>query len=135
MDVGDPSNMERLMSLYPGAGTLAARLRATSIDDAAIRASIAAEFARTGFAPCPHTAAGLAAYRSLPEAVRRRGHWVVAATAHAAKFPEIVEPLVGRRVEPPPSLAALLGRTVRRRHIDAGLDALVEQLEEAACTP
>ncbi len=135
MDVGDPSNMERLMSLHPGAGALAARLRAVSVDDAAIRASTIAEFARTGFAPCPHTAAGLAAYRRLPETDRRRGHWVVAATAHAAKFPEIVEPLVGCRVEPPPALAALLGRPVRRQRIDARLDALVAQLGEAACTP
>jgi threonine synthase len=135
MDVGDPSNMERLMALYPGHAALAARLRAASIDDAAIRASIAAEFARTGFVPCPHTAAGLAAYRALPESERRRGHWVVAATAHAAKFPEIVEPLVGRRVEPPPQLAALLGRPVHRRSIDAELGALAAQLEDAACTP
>jgi threonine synthase len=135
MDVGDPSNMERLMALYPGHAALAARLRAASIDDAAIRASIAAEFARTGFAPCPHTAAGLAAYRALPESERRRGHWVVAATAHAAKFPEIVQPLVGRPVEPPPQLAALLGRPVHRRSIDAELGALAALLEDAVCTP
>jgi len=135
MDVGDPSNMERLMALYPGPGALSTRLRATSIDDATIRASIGAEFARTGFVPCPHTAAGLATYRQLPEADRRRGHWVVAATAHAAKFPEIVEPLVGRHVEPPPQLATLLGRPMRKQRIGAGLDELLAVLAEAACTP
>jgi len=135
MDVGDPSNMERLMALYPGNAAIAGRLRASSIDDAAIRASIAAEFRRTGFAPCPHTAAGLAAYRALPETERRRGHWVVVATAHAAKFPETVEPLVGRHIEPPPQLAALLGRPVQRRRIDAALGALVAELPEATCMP
>jgi threonine synthase len=135
MDVGDPSNMERLMALYPGPGAVAARLRATSIDDAAIRAAISSEFARTGFVSCPHTAAGLAAYRRLPEADRRRGPWIVAATAHAAKFPEIVEPLIGRRVEPPPQLAALLGRPMHRQRIEAGLGELEAALAEAACTP
>ena len=135
MDVGDPSNMERMMALYPGPGAVAARLRAASIDDASIRASIRDEYARMGFAPCPHTAAGLAAYRQLPEADRQRGHWVVAATAHAAKFPEIVEPLVGCRVKPPPPLAALLGRPLRKRRIDAKIGALVAELEAAACTP
>jgi threonine synthase len=59
----------------------------------------------------------------------------VAATAHAAKFPEIVEPLVGRPVQPPPQLAALLGRPAHRRSIDAELGALAAQLEDAACTP
>lgn len=134
MDVGDPSNMERLMALYPAPGELAGRLRAVSIDDAQIRASIRAEFARAGLALCPHSAAGLAAYRSLPVEDRRRGHWVVAATAHPAKFPETVEPLLGRRAEPPPALAALLGRPSRMTRIDAEIGALAERIGEAACT-
>lgn len=135
MDVGDPSNMERLMALYPTRGAMAGGLRAVSIDDAGIRAAIRAEFARAGLMLCPHSAAGLAAYRTLPEAERRGAHWVVAATAHPAKFPETVEPLLGRRVEPPPALAALLGRPSRVSRIDAGIDALAAALREAACTP
>ena len=134
MDVGDPSNMERLMALYPGQGNLAGRLRAVSIDDAAIRTSITAGFAHAGLTLCPHSAAGLAAYRSLPADDRHRGHWVVAATAHPAKFPETVEPLLGRRVEPPPALAVLLGRPSRSTRIAAEIGALAEQIGEAACT-
>jgi threonine synthase len=134
MDVGDPSNMERLMAHYPDHAAMTGGLRAISVDDAAIRESIGAEFARAGLALCPHSAAGLAAYRALPAGDRRRGHWVVVATAHPAKFPETVEPLLGRRVEPPPALAALLGRPSRKTRIDAGIDALAAQLGEAACT-
>ncbi len=79
MDVGDPSNMERLFALYPDAAALRRALRAVSVDDAAIRESIRAEFQRGGVVACPHTAAGLAAYRGLPErgaprvALGRRG--------------------------------------------------------------
>jgi threonine synthase len=135
MDVGDPSNMERLMALYPGRTEMTGRLRAVSIDDAAIRESIRAEFARAGLVLCPHSAAGLAVYRSLPEAGRRGAHWVVVATAHPAKFPETVEPLLGRHIEPPPALAALLGRPSRASRIDAGIDAVAAALREAACTP
>jgi threonine synthase len=134
MDVGDPSNMERLMALYPEPGELAGRLRAVSIDDAGIRGSICAEFARAGLVLCPHSAAGFAAYRSLPAEDRHRGHWVVAATAHPAKFPETVEPLLGRRIEPPPALAALLGRPSRKTRIAAEVGALAEQIGEATCT-
>jgi threonine synthase len=134
MDVGDPSNMERLRALWPDAEAMAPRLQAVSIDDATIRATIGAEFARAGLLLCPHTAAGLAAYRAQPEAARRGAHWVVVATAHAAKFPETVEPLLGRRVEPPPALAALLGRPSGRTLIDAGLDALAAELGKGACT-
>jgi threonine synthase len=133
MDVGDPSNMERLFALYPDAAALRGALRAVSVYDAAIRDSIRTEFRRGGVVACPHTAAGLAAYRGLPERKRRESHWVVAATAHPAKFPEIVEPLVGRRVEPPAALASLLHRPSRRERIGPTLAELGDRLGEAPC--
>lgn len=108
MDVGVPSNLERLTHLFPGAQG-DATLLADAVDDAAIRARIAETYVRFGQVVCPHTACGL-------EVVARRTAagdtqpWVVAATAHPAKFETIVEPLVGRVVPPPPALAALLAR-------------------------
>ena len=53
MDVGDPSNMERLFALYPDAAALRRALRAVSIDDAAIRENIRAEFLRGGVRRLP----------------------------------------------------------------------------------
>jgi len=135
MDVGDPSNMERLFALYPDAQALRHALRAVSIDDAGIRESIRGEFQRGGVVACPHTAAGLAAYRGLPGRERRESRWVVAATAHPAKFPEIVEPLVGRRVEPPAALARLLDRPSRRERLLPSVDGLADRLGEAPCLP
>jgi threonine synthase len=129
MDVGDPSNMERLFALFPDRADMQRALRATSIDDAAIRASIRAEFTRSGLVLCPHSAAGFAAWRALPEQERRAGHWVVAATAHPAKFPEVVEPLVGRRMEAPDTLATLLDRPVRRAWIRPELGQLIDHLQ------
>jgi threonine synthase len=38
------------------------------------------------------------------------GDWAVVATAHPAKFPEVVEPLVGQDIPLPPALAAMLAR-------------------------
>ena len=132
MDVGDPSNMERLVSLYGGAPALRRRLRATSIGDAAIRDSIREEFSRGGLVICPHTAAGFAAWRNLSERERRAAPWIVAATAHPAKFPEIVEPAIGQRVPPPAALARLLDRPIRKAHMEPTPEALMRQLEQAA---
>jgi threonine synthase len=132
MDVGDPSNMERLVSLYGGAPDLRRRLRATSIDDAAIRDSIREEFRRGGLVICPHTAAGFAAWRALSERERRAAPWIVTATAHPAKFPEIVEPAIGQRVPPPAALARLLDRPIRKVHMEPTPEALMRQLEQAA---
>jgi len=44
-----------------------------------------------------------------PESELKRAHpWVLVATAHPAKFNEVVEPVIGRTVDVPESLARLL---------------------------
>jgi threonine synthase len=55
---------------------------------------------------------------------------VLVATAHPAKFPEIDEPLIGRAVPVPPSLAALFARASESTELDADLAALRALLEE-----
>ena len=128
MDVGDPSNMERLRNLYPDHPTLMNHCQAVSIDDDAIRARITAEAEAGGRVFCPHSAVAAEAWHRLPDAERARLRWVVVATAHPAKFPEVVVPLIGRRLEPPPTLARLLDRPMRRTEIDADLTALRREL-------
>ena len=95
MDVGNPSNLERLMHLFPGAGELAGQISADWVDDGTIRARIRTDAAALGEIWCPHTATAAEVYARLPEAERASRHWVLVATAHPAKFREIIEPLVG----------------------------------------
>jgi threonine synthase len=49
---------------------------------------------------------------------------VLVSTAHAAKFREIVEPLIGREVPVPETLARLFARPAHCVEIDATLAAL-----------
>jgi threonine synthase len=44
----------------------------------------------------------------LSEHDRRERPWVLVATAHPAKFNDIVEPIIGKAVEVPPALGRLL---------------------------
>jgi len=132
MDVGDPSNIERLNSLYGDFARMKARIRAVSVSDDDIRVSVRREFERSGLVLCPHGAVTAQAYRTLKPELRRRSHWVLAATAHPAKFPEIVEPLIGRNVEVPPTLAQLMRRRTDCREIDARYEPLREQLLETS---
>lgn len=109
MDVGAPSNFERLRYWHDDDANLRAALSAHAVDDATIRTTIAAAPERHGIVPCPHTACGL----HVLEILRSQGDtrpWTVVATAHPAKFDSIVEPLVGHEVELPPALAACLAR-------------------------
>lgn len=124
MDVGDPSNLERVRALYPTVPELRTALTAVAIEDDAIRARIRADFARHGRIHCPHTAVAAEAHARLSAAERARGPWVLVATAHPAKFPETVEPLVGRAPELPPALARLLARPGRTEELEPDLAAL-----------
>ena len=124
MDVGNPSNLERLTALYPDAAALGLAVSAVSIDDDAIRARIRADYERYGAMWCPHTATAAEAWARLDAARRQSGNWVLAATAHPAKFREIVEPLIGRPVPVPPALEQLFRRPSQYNEIDATLASL-----------
>jgi threonine synthase len=129
MDVGDPSNMERLRTLFPELEGLRAAVSAVSVDDEAIRARIRRGYQELGQVWCPHTATAAEAWERLPGEQRRRGRWLLVGTAHPAKFREIVEPLIGRPVTVPGTLAKLFARPVSCVEIDASLDALRTALE------
>jgi threonine synthase len=108
MDVGNPSNMERMRALYPSWREMHEQLSAGSVDDATIRSRIGEDFMRYGREWCPHTAAAAEVYNRLSEAERRDRPWVVVATAHPAKFNEIVEPITHKPIVVPESLDRLL---------------------------
>ena len=109
MDVGSPNNFERLDWLYPDETELRRALRAESVDDPAIAATIRGVRAGAGETLCPHTATAAQVLQRM-RARGETGDWCVVATAHPAKFPEVVEPLVGAPVPVPPALARMLVR-------------------------
>lgn len=109
MDVGAPSNFERLQWLLPDAVSLRAALSAESVSDDEIGATIVDAFRRHGEIVCPHTACAVRVLQRL-RARGVEGDWAVVATAHPAKFPDVAEPLIGREVPLPPALAAMLAR-------------------------
>jgi threonine synthase len=129
MDVGNPSNMERLRHLLPDFAELRASVESYPVDDAAIRAQIAQDYARYGEVWCPHTATGFWVYDHLPPARKDGRPWIVSATAHPAKFEGIVEPIIGRAVDVPPSLAALLERPTSSQRLKPELEAFTAALD------
>jgi threonine synthase len=130
MDVGNPSNMERLRTLYPELSEIRSAVSACTVDDQSIRARIRTGYEELGQIWCPHTATAAEAYARLPEERRNGGRWVLVSTAHAAKFREIVKPLIGREVPVPKSLARLLARPTECTEIDADLASLKAALRQ-----
>jgi threonine synthase len=70
--------------------------RRSPVSDDEIRATIRRDYREYGQTWCPHTATAAHVYRGCRSA-RRAERWVLVATAHPAKFNDIVEPLIGTR--------------------------------------
>ncbi|HEV2132317.1 MAG TPA: threonine synthase [Longimicrobiaceae bacterium] len=119
MDVGNPSNMERVWHLFPGVQEVRENLHAFAVVDEEIREQIRSGPHRWGEVWDPHTATAAAVRERLDTA-----DWILVATAHPAKFEQVVEPLIGREVPPPPDLAALLERPSHAVDLVPTLDAL-----------
>lgn len=119
MDVGTPSNMERLRALYPDHTTFTDQLRVVSVDDSTIENVIRDGEDEWGRVWDPHTACAVHARETIGG-----DDWVLAATAHPAKFETVVEPLVGHEVELPPALTDILERPTQRQSIAATAEAL-----------
>jgi threonine synthase len=127
MDVGAPSNFERLRWLYPDADRLRHEFRAFAVDDDTIRATILERYARHGEVFCPHTATAVYALETL-RTEGQDGDWAIAATAHPAKFESIVEPLIRRGISVPSALTELLARESRSEPLAADYAALRRRL-------
>lgn len=123
MDVGDPSNAERLAWLLPTSEARSAALSADWVDDETIRASIRRVAETHGMVLCPHTACA-AAVLARRRAAGDTRPWCLAATAHPAKFDSIVEPLLGSTVPVPPALQALLDRPASAEPLAADFQTL-----------
>ena len=117
MDVGNPSNMERLLHMAGSPEAARGEASAVRVSDEEIRATIRQGPERYGQTWCPHTATGVRAWEALGRAADERP-WVVVATAHPAKFEDVVEPLIGEPVPMPPALAELMTRP--RHFVDIG---------------
>ena len=124
MDVGNPSNMERLLDLYPEITELRRNAQSFSVSDKEISDMIAHEYRISGQTWCPHTATAVHARCQLSSP-----HWIIVATAHPAKFDSVVEPLIGKSLQVPSSLAQLFEAPSRFEEIDPEFEALKEALQ------
>lgn len=131
MDVGNPSNMERLRTIFPGIDVLREQVTADSVSDDQIRARIKTDLQKFNQVWCPHTAVSAEVYDRIARgaSTRAQKQWVIVATAHPAKFNETVEPLIGRDVPVPGALAKLLSLPKQERTIAPTLDALRNELQ------
>lgn len=105
MDVGNPSNLIRIIEMYQGnLSLLSSDLRSSmQTDDTTIEA-IRAVYQQFNYILDPHAAVGYGALKSL---LKKDEKGILLATAHPVKFPETVEKIIEKSLPIPASIASL----------------------------
>jgi threonine synthase len=109
MDVGNPSNFERLKVAFQGSWEgMASRIEGRSVTDSRTQETMRAAYRSHGLLMDPHTAVGYAAALDHLSEGRKEKQVVVLSTAHPAKFSDIVSDATGVVPEMPERLARSL---------------------------
>jgi threonine synthase len=111
MDVGAPSNFERMQWLYGGnLDALRRDVTGFAYEDSRVVAEIGRVYREHGYLLDPHGAIGWLAVNDMLRSLPDDAAGVFLATAHPAKFREVVEPAIGQAVPLPPVLAEAITR-------------------------
>ena len=114
MDVGAPSNFERMMWLCDSQyDAMVAEMRGYSCDDQQIKDAVAEIYKNYAYVSDPHSAVGYLATKYYST----DGFWL--STAHAAKFCEVIEDAVGIIPELPEGLAVAMDKPKVSRKMSA----------------
>lgn len=110
MDVGNPSNFERILALFDhNHETIKCFLHGYSITDKETLLTMKSVYNESGYLMDPHTAVGVAAAQKFHANCSKQNiPTIILSTAHPAKFPEIVEKATGKNPRLPKSLEDLL---------------------------
>lgn len=111
MDVGNPSNFPRMTALFGDVyESVKEKVQGYSFTDEETKTALKAIYQETGYIMCPHTAVaylGLKAYFSQTNSV---ANGVFLSTAHSAKFLDIVEPILDKKLEVPQELESIINK-------------------------
>ena len=115
MDVGAPSNFERMMWLCDSQyDAMVAEMKGYSCSDQQIKDAVAEIYNEYGYISDPHSAVGYLATKEYSA----DGFWL--STAHAAKFCEVIEDAVGIKPELPEGLASAMDKPKKSQKMSAG---------------
>lgn len=125
MDVGNPSNFERILNIFAESfEDIKSNIDGKHYTDEETKAIITAVHKEQGYILDPHSAIG---YKGLKDYLAEEGkdlNGVFLSTAHPAKFLEVVEPLIDGEVQIPGALQEAMNKPKQSKPIPADFDAL-----------
>ncbi len=127
MDVGSPSNFERIYHLLPDK-KLKSWVWGTSVDNKTTLKRMKSCYETYGYISCPHTAVGLEGVALYREATGDSSRVISLACAHPAKFPEAITESLGIATPKEEALEVLWQKETNVISIEPNLSALRRHL-------
>ncbi len=126
MDVGNPSNFVRILDLYGSKHeAVKENVEGYSYTDDQIREAIQRVEKEVGYILDPH---GSTAFMALEKGLNEGESGVFLETAHPTKFPEVVEPVIGKKMEVPEKLKKFMAGTPKNIKMDSKMESLKRYL-------
>lgn len=111
MDVGNPSNFPRLYALHhENYNEVKENVSGYKFDDEQTKVCMKSVYDKTGYVMCPHTAVGYLGLEAYLKDSGFDGTGVTLSTAHPAKFLEVVEPVIGKKLDLPEKLEEIVNK-------------------------
>ncbi len=120
MDVGNPSNFQRMLDLCKGLDSMQAQIKGYAFDDAQTAKAMREVKEKYNYIIDPHGAVGYLALESYINQGNHNINGVVLETAHPVKFAEVVSPEIGQEVAVPERMRYLLEKS--KMSIPLGID-------------
>lgn len=129
MDVGNPSNFERILHLFEGDNEkLRERMWGYACSDQETFNTIRSLIQNHGYLACPHTAVGLWGAAQYQKSDPSGYPLVTLATAHPVKFRDVIEPETGVKIPVPERLERWLVKEKKSLPLNGGYEQFSELL-------
>ena len=109
MDVGNPNNMKRIMDIYHNVENLKIDLKSWSFTDNQTKKCISGIFENNDYLLDPHSAVGLLGLNKFLS-INSDFEGLFLGTAHPAKFADIIEPIINKKVKIPEILKKVINK-------------------------
>ena len=128
MDVGDPSNFIRILSLFDGDfNQLSDVLSAVSVSDEETKIAIMELYKSKNYLLDPHGAVGYLALKNyLDNHPGLKGYF--AETAHPVKFFDVVEPIINNKISLPSVIESIINKEKKSTKIEVEYNQLKDYL-------
>ena len=128
MDVSNPSNFVRIANLYNQMhSTIVKDITSYSVSDTDTKATLLEVYKTYNYLLDPHGAVG---YSALQQYMQHHNiaNGIVLETAHPIKFYDVVEPIIGNKIELPPVIAAQMKKPKKAISMSTNNEHLKEYL-------